>query len=145
MLLYGLEIIQLNKSQIEQLELYQKKLVKQILSVPTNTPDAAVYILSGLLPVEAQIHKRKLTFFNNVCHQPANSIEKQLAVRQTTVKSMKSNSWFVEVKKILWKYDLGSIDELISNPSSKQQWKHRVNRVVNEHWKEIISVQARHL
>ena len=51
--------VRLNKSQMEQLELYQKKLVKQILSVPTNTSDAAVYILSGLLPVEAQIHKRE--------------------------------------------------------------------------------------
>ena len=36
MLLYGLEIIQLNKQQIEQLELYQKKLIKQILSVQCN-------------------------------------------------------------------------------------------------------------
>ena len=37
---------------------------------------------------------------------------------------------------------MGSIDELISNPLPKQQWKNRVNRVVNEHWKEIISAQA---
>ena len=100
--------------------------------MPTNTPDAAVYTLSGLLPVETQIHKRKLTFFNNVCHQPENSIEKQLVVRQSTVKTMKSKSWFIEVKKILWEYDFGSIDELISNPPPKQQWKDRVNRVVNE-------------
>ena len=99
-------------------------------------------ILSGQLPVEAQIHKRKLTFFNNVCHQPENSIEKQLAVRQSKVKTMKSNSWFIKVKKILWKYDLGSIDELISNPSPKQQWKDTVNRVVNKYWKEIIIARA---
>ena len=76
-LLYGLEIIQLNKHQIEQLELYQKKLVKQILSVPTNAQDAAVYILSGLLPIEAQLDGKILTFFNNV--------------------------WFISVKKVLWK------------------------------------------
>ena len=110
--------------------------------MPTNTPDATVYIRSRLLPVDAQIHKRKLTFFNNVCHQPEYSIEKQLAVRQSTVKNIKSNSWFNEVKKGLWKYDLGSIDELISNPMPNQQWKNRVNRVVNEHWKEIIIAQA---
>ena len=55
---------------------------------------------------------------------------------------MKSNSWFIEIKKILWNYDLGNTDELISNPSPKLQWKNRVNKVVNEHWKDIISVQA---
>ena len=94
------------------------------------------------LPVEAQIHKRKLTFFNIVCQQPDNSIEKHLAVRQSTVKTMKSNSWFIEIKKILWKYDFGNIDELISNPSPKLQWKNRVNKVVNEHWKAIITVHV---
>ena len=67
------------------------------------------------------------------------SIEKQLAIRQSTVKTMKSNSWFIEIKKILWKYDLGNIDELM-NPSPKLQWKKRVNKVVNEHWKDIITV-----
>ena len=94
--------------------------------------------ISGQLPIEAQIHKRKLTFFNNVCHQSDNSIEKQLAVRQSTVKNMKSNSWFIEVKKILWKYDLGNIDELIINPIPKSQW----NNVVNKFWKERIIAQA---
>ena len=122
-LIYGLEIVQLNKGNIDQLELYQKKLIKQILSVPVNTPDTAVYILSGLLPIEAQLDKKKLTFFNNVCHQPGNTIEKRLAIRQTTVKSLKSNSWFIEVKKVLWKYDLESIDGLIADPPSKLKWK----------------------
>ena len=50
-LLYGLEIVQLNKGHIDQIELYQKKLIKQILSVPVNTSDTAVYILSALLPI----------------------------------------------------------------------------------------------
>ena len=122
-LLYGLEIVQLNKGSIDQLELYQKKLIKQILSVPVNTPDTAVYILhvSALLPIEAQLDKKKLTFFNNVCHQPGNTIEKRLAIRQTTVKSLKRNSWFIEVKKVLWKYDFGSIDGLIADPPSSKK------------------------
>ena len=58
-LLYGLEIVLLNKSQVDRLELYQKKLLKQVLSVPVNTPNAAVYILTGILPIEAQIHKKR--------------------------------------------------------------------------------------
>ena len=97
-LLYGLEIVLLNKSQVDRLELYQKKLLKQVLSVPVNTPDAAVYILTGIIPIEAQIHKKTLIFFNNVCRQSDESIEKRLAVRQITVKTLKSNSWFISVK-----------------------------------------------
>ena len=82
-LLYGLEIVLLNKSQVDRLELYQKKLLKYVLSVSVNTPDAAVYILTGILPIEAQIHKKTLIFFNNVCRQSDDSIEKRLAIRQT--------------------------------------------------------------
>ena len=58
--LHGLEVITTNKTLAEQLETYQKKLLKQILSVPTNTANPAVYILKGLLPVEAQLDKKGL-------------------------------------------------------------------------------------
>ena len=58
-LLYGLEIVQLNKGNIDQLELYQKKLIKQILFVPVKTPGTAMYILSGLLPIEAQLDEKE--------------------------------------------------------------------------------------
>ena len=44
-----------------------------------------VYILTGILPIEAQIHIKALTFFNNVCHQDEKNTEKKLARRQLTV------------------------------------------------------------
>ena len=75
-------------------------------------------------------------------HHPDNSIEKRLAVRQTTVKSLKSNSWFVGVRKVLWKYDLGNIEDLIADPPPKLRWKSRINRSVDDHWKEILINQA---
>jgi hypothetical protein len=49
-----------------QLELFQKRMLKQILSLPTRTADAAVYVLSRILSVEAQIHIRTLVLFNNI-------------------------------------------------------------------------------
>ena len=80
-LLYGFELILPNQTLTECLEIFQKKLYKRLLSVPINTPGSAVYILSGFLPVEAQINKNALIFFNNVCHQSETSIEKRLAIR----------------------------------------------------------------
>ena len=142
-LLYGLEIILLNKSQLDRLELYQKKLLKQVLSVPVNTPDAAVYILTGLLPIEAQIHKKILIFFNNVCNQSRDSIEKRLAIRQTTVKILKSNSWFIDVKKLLWKYDLDDADVYLNDPPSKQEWKKLISKNLNCYWREYLVRQTK--
>jgi hypothetical protein len=45
-------------------------------------------ILTGILPIEAQIHIKALTFFNNVCHQGEQNTEKKLARRQLTVKEV---------------------------------------------------------
>jgi hypothetical protein len=34
------------------LEMFYRKILKQILSIPTNTADPAVYILAGAIPIE---------------------------------------------------------------------------------------------
>ena len=42
----------------------------------------------GYLPVEALIHKWALSLFGNVCQLPETAVEKQLAYRQLSVKSI---------------------------------------------------------
>ena len=142
MLLYGLELILPNQILTERLEIFQKKLLKRLLSVPINTPDSAVYILSGFLPGEAQIHKKALIFFKNVCHQSETSTEKRLAIRQTTVKSMKSRSWFIDIKKLLWKYELGEVEECLRSPLPKLKWKAKANQALYGYWTDIIVNRA---
>ncbi|XP_052806151.1 uncharacterized protein LOC128235381 [Mya arenaria] len=129
---------------MEKLEVFQKKSIKQLLSLPNNTADAAIYIISGVLPVEAQIHKKALTLLNNICLQDDNSIEKTLAQRQTIVKDGKSNSWFIEIRRLLWFYDLDDIISVISNPFKRVVWKNKVKNVVNYKWKEQILTTAVH-
>jgi hypothetical protein len=48
-LMYGLEIVQPKQTNLKKLEVFQKNILKQILSLPTNAPDPAIYIISGLL------------------------------------------------------------------------------------------------
>ena len=114
---------------LEQLEKFQKKILKQLLSVPPNTPDPAIYILSGILPIEAQIHIKVLNFYNNVCNQAETSIEKQLARRQLSIKAMDSNSWFIDVENILYKYDLANAYfYLAEQPLKKEKWNKLTKR-----------------
>jgi hypothetical protein len=105
-LMYGMELIIPKTTALEQLERYQKKLLKQLLSFPPNTPDPAVYLLSVTFPVEAQLHIRALSFCNNICNQEEKSIEKLSARQQLRIKTINSNSWFIEIKKMLIKYNL---------------------------------------
>ena len=137
-LTYGLDVIYINKTQTAVLERFQKKILKQILSLPTTTSDSAVYILSGFLPIEATIHKKILTLFNNVCLQPESSVEKRLARRQLAVKTHSSVSWFITAKKLLLRYDLPDPDDLLSGSYNKHSWKRVLNAQINRQWQSSI-------
>ena len=82
-LLYGMELVLPSSKPLEQLELFQKRILKQILSLPMSCPDPAVYILTGILPKEAQIRIKALTFLNNVCHQGEKN-HREKACKKTT-------------------------------------------------------------
>ena len=71
-LLYGLEVIIPPPKCLQQMEIFHKQLLKQI-SLPQNTADPAPYILSGLLPIEEQLHIEILNFYNNICMQDEQS------------------------------------------------------------------------
>jgi hypothetical protein len=58
-----------------QIENFQKKMLKQILSLPPNVADIAVYILTGVLPIEPHIHIRALSLLNYICHQSESGVE----------------------------------------------------------------------
>ena len=59
-MLFGVELWKLNKGEVEKLELFQRGKVKQIQGLPTRTATAATLGLIGILPIQAEIHKRVL-------------------------------------------------------------------------------------
>ena len=66
-------------------------MIKQILSLPQNTPDTVPYILSGLIPVEGQLHIKALTFMYSIFLLPKESTENMIAYRQLYIKDYKSS------------------------------------------------------
>jgi hypothetical protein len=69
-----------------------------------NTADPAIYIISGLMPAEAEIHKRAINLFEGICRSGNESTEWQIAERQLSIKNRKSNSWFIEIRKLFIQY-----------------------------------------
>jgi hypothetical protein len=65
-LLYGLDVIRLTKTDIKNLSTYCVQLLKQIQHLPVRTSTAAVLILAGQIPIEAELHKRMLSLFRNI-------------------------------------------------------------------------------
>ena len=140
-LTYGLEIILPKKKHIDRLNLFLKTLLKQVLSLPTQCADPVPYILSGLLPIEAQIHIKALNFFNNICSLPEETVEKRLARRQCAIKSSKSVSWFMEIKKLLLTYELPDIDSLLECSIPRNTWKKQIFKKISEFWtNQVVEV-----
>ena len=100
--------------------------------------DPALYVLSRTVPAEAVIHKKSLMLFGSVCRLGEDSVEKQIARRQLCVKSLNSNSWFITVRKLFFKYDIPDCWNVVEAPPSKAQWKSLVNKHVNNNWVERI-------
>ena len=80
------------------------------------------------------IHQRALTFFGNICRLPDSSIERRIAIRQCSLKSLDSNSWFAHIRKLLIKYDLPDVSTVLYNTPSKLIWNRTVTNSVNSHW-----------
>jgi hypothetical protein len=143
-LLYALEICLPTGQHLMRLEIYLKKILKQILSLPVNTADMAIYILTGVLPAEAQIEKKAMIHLGALCRLPPDSAERRIAYRQLCVKSRNTNSWFAAVRVICLKYDIPDPLDQLRNPKSKFAWKRLVNNKVDVYWKKKIidSAQA---
>ena len=62
-LLYGLEVLSLNKKQLDELERFHLEILKNIQLLPTRTANSIVYLLLGALPLKAEIEKRQLGLF----------------------------------------------------------------------------------
>ena len=96
--------------------------------------EITVNILTGILPIEAQLHIRALGLFNNICNQLESSIEKSLARRQLLIKNNESASWFIAIKHMLRKYDLKEVSWYLDNLVKKTI----VKKTVYSHWSGSI-------
>ena len=137
-LTYGLEIVLPFGNKLESIQMQYKRWIKQILSLNINTADPAIFILSGLLPLEAEIHIKAFTLFGSITRADKDSVEWQLAERQLQIKNYSSNSWFIEIKKLSVKYGFNDIYQYLHNPLSKNKWKSIVLKKIHTYWKNNI-------
>ncbi|XP_063436398.1 uncharacterized protein LOC134717834 [Mytilus trossulus] len=136
---YGLEILLPTGKNIDLISKQYKRIIKQILSLPVNVADPAIYVISGLLPAEAVIHKKALILFGSICRAGCTSTEWKIAERQLGIKCIKSNSWFIAIKAIFLKYEIGDpYIGLFDTTMSKMQWKNLVKQKVNIYWSNRI-------
>ena len=138
-LVYGLEVQNLSRTDIESLERFQRKCLRQIQGLPDKTPNCVTLSLMGVPPVETIIHKNILNLFVNSARSQ-NSVEYDIIERQLVMKSSDESSWCNEVKRILNVYGLPSAYKLFLNPPPKDTWKSMLNSKINSYLTPVYTM-----
>ena len=85
-MLYGLETQVLGRTLVKCLEDSYRTLLRRVQSLTQRVAKKAVYMLMGVLPLEAILHMHMLKLLVH-----------EIALRQLTVKEPNSHSWLIHV------------------------------------------------
>ena len=135
-LLHGIELLTIRKQDLEKLEIYQRKILKMLQTIPERTASAAALALVGAKPIESHIDTKIITTFLNITKDPTTA-EHHLAIRQLKIKKEDSNSWFITAKKTLQKYNLPNPEYLLNsirNEKDLKFWKNKAKTAINIYW-----------
>ncbi|CAC5422924.1 unnamed protein product [Mytilus coruscus] len=140
-LTYGLEVLPLTKSNIEELEIFHRKNLRHLQSLPERTSNAVVLLLLGALPIEAEIHKGQLSLLYSIVSCD-NSKIKDVMNRQIATNYDNKKSFFSRILNILEMYDLPSINYLQKNLPKRDIWKEETKKKVNQYWNAQLKSEA---
>ena len=142
-LLYGLEALIISKTELVNLDRAYKRLLKSLTSLRDGTADAAVYIMMGLLPAEAELHRRILSLYGNITRLKEEHPLRRLGLRQVALPSEKRYGWFGNVCAVAGIYGIeDSIMAAIISPWQKSEWKEMIGKAVNTHWVNCTKTEA---
>jgi hypothetical protein len=100
----------------EQLEILQKKILKQIQGLPCRAANTGVYVLLGAVLVEMVIEKNMLSTFMNITRNKL-SIEYHILSCELAMKNENGKIFINRIQEILEKYGLGKVEEYLHSPN----------------------------
>jgi hypothetical protein len=103
---------------VAKVEDFYRSNMRALQHLPKSTANAAVYLLLGVPPLEAQLHIKILTFFMNMLQHP-DSLEAAVIQRQTSMASSSTNTWVTGIQHLLTRYDLPTSHQLSVELPSK--------------------------
>jgi hypothetical protein len=130
-LLYGLETLNLKNKDMTTLFIFHLSTLKPLQSLPIRTANSAVYLLLGILPIFAELHKRQLSLLHQIAMSENVSI-REIAWRQYN--AGRPASFFIKIADILDLYELPPFTEVMSGHFKKFEWKGIVKKSINTYW-----------
>ena len=122
------------ETNMKMLRIIQLKCLKRIVRTSTGTPNSFLLLEMGVLPMEAEIHVRKLRFLHHIV-----TLKKDDPVWKVYVQQQQypyARNWANSIKEIKGMYNLPS-DEEIEN-MSRESWKKMVKTSVSKRAMDML-------
>ena len=136
-LMYGLESIVLKTKHITELEAYHKKTLRELQSLPVRTASSAVYLMSGIPPLEALLDQQIANLLSMVGSGDSKLLA-EIGTNQLARKSNRSSSWFVYSSHRLTKYGLDPL-AIIEGRIKKV----RIKSIIMNYWASTLIEEAK--
>ena len=142
-LLSGIASLVLTTKEETMMSQHYKVHLERLLKLHQATPAPVVFMISGCLPLQAQLHLKMLSIFGQLSRLRAG--DNILAVwANNFYSSATSNpkSWFGAVRKLCLQYGLPHPSEWLSYQPSKSQVKRITKSAVLQFWLDKLRNQA---
>jgi hypothetical protein len=83
--LYGLEVMPIKKKEMEQMEIMQSKLLRQLQCLSNQVANTAVYVLIGPVPIYMMIERNMLSLLMKIIRNNT-AVEYKILMEQTNKK-----------------------------------------------------------
>ena len=116
---------------MEKLQIMQHKFLKKTVGVSSGTPNSFLYLELGVLPIEAEIHKRQLMYLHRILLLPIDDPVHQMFLNIMVFDLNGEDNWWSQVKILLPKYNLPLCLEDIKK-LKKQRFKRMVKKAIHK-------------
>jgi hypothetical protein len=133
-MMYGLEAVTLTAKQIQDLEDYHRKTTRDLQTLPTRVASCVVYLLAGMLPLEALLDMQLVVLLIATTKSEA---LKTCGLHQLSCKNGNSSSWFVYSAKRLQVYNLDALEIILCKTSLRS-----AKNAISNHWTSLLQKEA---
>jgi len=140
-LINGLHTLVLTQTQREKILRAQLKFIKNLQCLRMQTATSISFLIFGALPILADLDIRIIGLFGAICRMEEGQPLRKVAIRQLSVKSYQSKSWFIQTKKIAETYGINVESALILN-WSKDEWSEYTKNAIKSFWFNKLRLEA---
>lgn len=131
--LYGLEVLNMTKQDLNKLEIMQRNILKHLQALPDRTSSIAVYSLIGAEPIETILDKNNITLFTNISRLQG-AREHEILRQQLSLGLQPKGSLIDKTRFALQKLKRPTPEEIFRNPPKKNIWARQVKKAVATYW-----------